>query len=195
MKKNGCEMGGVAALVLGVILGVWMNFIAGIKTCGRMIASLLRSARKSITTYLTGSDEDRTNLTNSLKSTLMTSAMALAIVLVGGVCINILFDALIRSTFTFIPAFLMNAIGYLTVGILLRVVVRMAEKLNMRIDVTNKARKIIEFVISAMVPVAICAFITKVTAEAIWLILSCCIASWGYRKINEVRASMATAEA
>lgn len=191
MKKNSTEMGGIATLIIGIIVCAWTSFAAGLKTCCRMIFSMFKSARRFVTAYLTGTDEDRSNLINSLVSTLKTSAMALAIVLVSGVCIRTLFDALIRARFTFIPGLLMDAIGYLSLGLLLRVVVRLAEKLSVRTDVTNKVRKLIEFGMSAMVPLAIWSFLDYATAEGISLILSCCIASLGYRKINEIRAAKA----
>lgn len=193
MKKNNYNnenVGGIVALILGVILCVGIGLVAGVKTCGKMIWSLLKSARRFITGYLTGTDADRSTLTSSLKSTLKTMAIALAIVLIGGTCINILFNA-VREVYIlgFIPKFVMDAIGYLALGIGLRAIVWAAEKMGLRSDVTMKIRKMVEFGMSALVPVATFRFLDHVSTAGIYLILSTCIASWGYRKINEWRAS------
>ena len=193
MKKNNYNnenVGGIVALILGVILCVGIGLVAGVKTCGKMIWSLLKSARRFITGYLTGTDADRSTLTSSLKSTLKTMAIALAIVLIGGTCINILFNA-VREVYIlgFIPKFVMDAIGYLALGIGLRAIVWAAEKMGLRSDVTMKIRKMVELGMSALVPVATFRFLDHVSTAGIYLILSTCIASWGYRKINEWRAS------
>lgn len=193
MKKNNNEMGGIVALVLGAILCVGMGLVTGVKTCGKMIWALLKSARRFITGYLTGPDADRSTLISSLKSTLKTITIALAIVLVGGVCVNILFGAA-REIYilSFIPKFVMDAIGYLAFGIGLRAIVWVAEKVGLRSDVTVKVRKLVEFGMSALVPVALIQFLDHMSTEGVFLIFSTCIASWGYRKINEWRADAAT---
>ena len=193
MKRVNNNIGGIAALVIGVIVFTWKGFIAGVKTCGGMIFSLLKSVRVFITAYLTGSDEDRKNLINSLKSTLKTSVMALAIVVGGGICITTLFDALIRTRFGFIPNFLLDAIGYLALGLLTRAIIKAAEKMSIRSDVTTKARKMVEFGMSALVPYAVISFVRYATTEGIFLILSVCIASMLYRQLNKLRAEMAAA--
>jgi len=190
-NTNTNDMGGIGALIAKILLSIWTAFFSGLKTCGSMIFSVFKAARRSITLYLSGSDADRSNLRASLISTLKTTAIALAIVLAAGVCINTLFSALIRATFTFVPVFLMDAIGYLFLGTLLRVVVQIAEKLSVRSDVSVKARKMIEFGMSALVPVAIWNFVNNATTAGIYMLFSSVIASWGYRIINEIRARMA----
>lgn len=120
MKNNNFETGGVVALVLGVILTVWMSLVVSVKSCIGMIVPLIKSAWKSFRLYLSGTDEDRRNLINSGKSFVKTSAIALAIVLVSGFCINVLVDGTTRVFLAFLPKFLLDAIGYLALGFLLR---------------------------------------------------------------------------
>lgn len=71
----------------------------------------------------------------------------------------------------------------------------MCEKMGTRSDITNKTRKFIEFEMSALVPYAILSFLNYATTEGIYLMLSCCIASWAYRQINKIRADMSAATA
>lgn len=190
MNSNG-EMGGVVALVIGIFLCGGMGLVAGLKTCGKMVLNLLKAGRRFITSYLTGSDANRSTLAKSLVSTLKSSAIALAIVVVTAVCANILYGATLRSLFSFVPKCLLDAIGFLTMGIAGRAVVGVCEKLNMRIDVTQKARKVIEFGMSALMPVAVFKFCSNFTTEGIYLMIATGLASWAYREINKYRAGKA----
>lgn len=197
MKKNynNGEMGGIVSLVIGIALCLVMGLVAGVKTCGRMIWGLLKSARRFITGYLTGSDADRSALALSLKSTLKTFAIALVIVLVSGFCVNVLYDGIIRKIFSFAPEFLLGAVGFLALGVGVRAVVAVCEKLGVRQDVTQKARKLVEFGMSALMPVAVYKFVRYATPEGISLILACAIASWAYRQVNAYRAKKAAVAA
>lgn len=197
MKRNNYSdnMGGIVALVIGIFLCMGMGFVAGVNTCGKMIWALLKSARRFVTGYLTGTDEDRSSLALSLKSTVKTAAIALVIVLVSGFCVNILFDNVVRAIFSFVPNFLLDAIGFLALGVGVRTVVGISEKLGVRQDVTQKARKMVEFGMSALMPVALYRFVRYATPEGISLILACGIASWAYRQVNAYRAQKAAAAA
>lgn len=195
MKRNNYSnnMGGIVSLVIGIFLCVGMGFVAGVKTCSKMIWVLLKSARRFVTSYLTGTDEDRSALALSFKSNIKTAAIALVIVLVSGFCVNILFDNVVRTIFSFAPNFLLDAVGFLVLAVGVRAVVSVSEKLGVRQDVTQKARKLVEFGMSALMPVALYRFVRYATPEGISLILTCGIASWAYRQINAHRAQKAAA--
>ena len=53
----------------------------------------------------------------------------------------------------------------------------------------------VEFGMSALMPVALYRFVRYATPEGISLILACGIASWAYRQVNAYRAQKAAAAA
>ncbi len=174
---------------------VWTLTTGSVKDTVSALWKIIKAAITNIRLYNAASALERGLRRASCKSALKIWAVSAAIVILTGFGVWGVYKATVGSLLHFLPVFVLNAAGYLTVMLLLDVAVKAAERLSLRVDVVCNAKKIIEFAVRAFLPWLILAYFRNPSDQNALNLVSCYMAFMPKAAYGKIRKNKAAAPA
>ena len=155
---------------------VWTLTVHSAKDTASALWKVIKAAVTNIRLYVGASSLERDLQKASYKASLKTWTVSAAAVI--PVCFGILgiFSATVGSLLHFLPAFVLDAAGYLAVMLLLDVAIKTAERLSLRADVVCNMRKLMRFIVGAAIPWMILSYFRNPSDQNALNLLSCYMA-------------------
>ena len=174
---------------------VWTLTVRSVKDTASALWKVIKAAITNIRLYSGADSLERDLRKTSCKMSLKTWTVSAAAVIL--VCFGIwgIFNATVGKLLHFLPAFILDAAGYLAVMLLLDAAIKTAERLSLRTDVVCHMRQIMKFAVGAAIPWLILVNFRNPSDLNALKLLSCYMAFMadaGYKKIRKGKAASTT---